>query len=295
MKRRNFIQTAGLAAASALVAPQLLGATRRSETIKSFGFQAFTVRDVIYKDMPGTLKRLRKAGYDYMELFDFSDGKILGKPIAEAKAIFEKSKLQVKSIHTPTGAGERKIPGTLWHEPQRAIDDAATLGAEFIVCPWLMPFERESIDQYKALCEQLNKVGEAAKKSNIQLCYHNHDFEFMELDGEVPMEVILKETDPQYVKIELDIYWARKAEKNPLTFFRQNMGRVPLWHVKDLSLDDGQPMTEIGNGIIDWRQIFGHKNDAGMEYFFVEQDGNFAEDSVSSLETSIKHLKKLVF
>lgn len=287
MKRRNFLQSAALATSAALVAPSALANGLRRERISEFGFQSYTVRDVIMKDMPGTLKRLRKAGYDHMEGFNFGNGKLLGKPIAEAKTILADNKIALKSIHIMTA--------NMGDNMQQTIDEAAELGTEFLVCAYLMPNERESLDQYKALSETFNKFGELSSKAGIQFAYHNHDFEFQELEGEIPMNVILNETDANLLKIELDIYWARRAEVNPLTFFRDNLRRVPLWHVKDLSLSEGNPMTEVGNGIIDWRQIFAHKNDAGMKYFFVEQDANFAEDSLSSLETSIKHLKKLSY
>lgn len=287
MKRRDFIQKAGLATSATLFAPNLVANTYPFEAIKSFGFQSYTVRDVIYKDMPGTLKELGKAGYDYMEGFDFNNGKFLGKPVAETKKIIDDSKISVKSIHimTPNMNGD-------W---ERDVQAASDLGAEFMACAFLMPNERQTLDQYKKLCELLNKSAEVAKSAGIQFAYHNHDFEFQELEGQIPMDVILKETDADLVKVELDIYWARHAGINPLTFFSNNLGRVPLWHVKDLSLDEGQPMTEVGNGIIDWKPIFGHKNDAGLKYFFVEQDRNFATDSITSLKTSIKHLKKLSF
>ncbi|NVK85485.1 MAG: sugar phosphate isomerase/epimerase [Cytophagia bacterium] len=285
MKRRDFIQSAALATSAAFLAPNALANGLKDEKIKEFGFQSYTVRDFIMKDMPGTLKRLRKAGFDYMEGFNFGNGQLLGQPIAEAKKIIEDSKIALKSIHIMTP--------NLGDNMQQTVDDAAELGTEYLVCAFLMPNERQSLDQYKALCEQFNKFSELARKSGIHFAYHNHDFEFQELEGQIPMDIILKETNPDDVKIELDIYWARKAEVNPLTFFRDNHGRVPLWHVKDLALTEGKPMTEVGNGIIDWRQMFGHKKDAGLRYFFVEQDANFAEDSLTSLETSIKYLKKL--
>ncbi len=287
MKRRNFIQKAGLATSAALLAPELIASNIDRETIKSFGFQSYTVRDVIYKDMPGTLKTLGKAGYDFMEGFDFNNKKFLGKPVPETKSIIADSKIALKSLHimTPNMNGD-------W---EKDVQAAADLGSEYLVCAYLLPNERQSIDQYKKLCELLNKSAEVAKSAGIQFAYHNHDFEFQELEGQIPMDVILKETDADLVKIELDIYWTRHAEQNPLSFFRDNMGRVPLWHVKDLALTEGKPMTEVGNGVIDWKQIFGHKSDAGMKYFFVEQDANFAEDSLSSLKTSIKYLKRLYY
>lgn len=293
MKRRDFIQKTGLATAGLMASSSLMANMKEEEIIKRFGFQAYTVRDVIYKDMAGTLKSLRKAGYNYMELFDFQEGKLLGKPLKEAKAIIDKSKIKVRSIHVATGAGG-KISGTLNHEFQRAVDEAAELGAEYIVIPYLTEDERKTLDQYKALADQLNKAGETCQKSGLQVAYHNHEFEFVELEGQVPYDVLLK-TDPFLVKMELDLYWTRFAGKNPLTLFREHRGRFPLWHVKDLSIDEGQPMTEVGNGIIDWEQLFRQQKNAGLHYFFVEQDANFAVNSVESLKTSIKHLKKLTF
>lgn len=293
MKRRNFLQSAALAGSAAMVAPSALAEGLRRERISEFGFQAYTVRDVIYDDMAGTLKTLRKAGYDFMEGFDFGDGKLLRKPIKEAKEILEDQKMGVKSLHVMTGAMAPDMKGTMINDWQMAVDDAAELGAEYIVCAYLMDFERENIDQYKELSELFNKCGETAKKAGLQFAYHNHDFEFQTLDGQMPMDVILAETEEDLVKIELDIYWARHAEQNPIKFFRDNYQRVPLWHVKDLSLEDGKPMTEVGNGIIDWKQIFRHKKDAGMKYFFVEQDRNYQKNSLESLQTSIKYLKKM--
>lgn len=292
MKRRDFIQKASLASAGVMATSPLLSHSFDDGVIKTFGFQAYTVRDVIYQDMAGTLKTLKKAGYDHVELFDFQAGKILGKPIQEAKAILKKSKIDVKSIHVPTGSGDKKISGTINHEFQRAIDDAKELGAEYLVCPYLNPSERKNIDQYKKLAELLQKSGEMCARSGLGFAYHNHEFEFQEMDGEIPFDILL-DTDPSAVQIELDIYWTRFAEQNPLTIFKENSGRVALWHVKDLSLDEGKPMTELGNGIIDWKQIFKHKEESGMKYFFIEQDRNFANNSLDSLATSLKYLKKL--
>jgi len=295
MKRRDFIEKTSLATAGLLTSSGLISKALDEDIVKAFGFQAYTVRDVIYDDMAGTLKSLRKAGFSYMELFDFQEGKILGKPIAEAKKIIDKSKLKVKSIHVPTGGtGNKKVSGTLNHEFQRAVDDAAELGAEYLVCPYLQAEERKSIDQYKVLAELLQKCGEMCQKSGLGFAYHNHEFEFEKLQGQIPFDILL-ETDPYFVKLELDIYWVRYAGLDPINIIRENAGRIPLWHVKDLSLDDDKKMTEVGNGIIDWEQLFRYQAESGMRYFYIEQDNYFAENSVESLKTSIKHMKKMRF
>lgn len=292
MDRRKFIANSVLASAGIAASSKLM-ANPFEDKIKEFGFQAYTVRDVIYNDMAGTLKTLRKAGFDYMEAFDFGNGKLMGQPVAEAKKIIDKSRIDLRSIHVMTGAMAPDMKGTMMNDWQMALDQAAEMGAQYIVCAYLMDFERKSIDQYKELAELFNKCGEAARASGIQFCYHNHDFEFVELDGQIPMDVILSETDMNNVQIELDLYWARFAGVNPLNFFKDNGGRVPLWHVKDLSIKDDNLMTEVGNGIIDWKQLFRHQRDSGMQSFFIEQDRNFEENSLSSLQTSIKYLKKM--
>ncbi|OEK05000.1 sugar phosphate isomerase/epimerase family protein [Roseivirga misakiensis] len=295
MKRRDFIGKTSLATAGLMTAPSLVSKALEDDIVKVFGFQAYTVRDVIYDDMAGTLKTLRKAGFSYMELFDFQEGKLLGKPIAEAKKIIEKSKIKVKSIHVPTGAAKgQNVSGTMRVDFQRAIDDAAELGAEYLVCPYLTADERKTIDQYKELAELLQKCGEMCQKSGLGFAYHNHEFEFEKLQGQIPYDIIL-ETDPYYVKLELDMYWVRYSGLDPINLIRENAGRIPMWHVKDLALDDAKSMTEVGNGIIDWPQLFRYRAESGMRYFYIEQDRNFASNSVDSLRTSIKHLKKMRF
>lgn len=294
MKRREFVQKSALASAGILASSSLMGAMA-PDKIKEFGVQIYTVRDLIAKDYEGTLKALRKVGFDYCEAFSFGDGKLLGKSIKDAKAAFAKSKLPIRSIHASTGATTPNVSGTMNNDWQRAVDDAAELGARYLVCPYLQTAERENIDQYKRLAELMNKCGETSRKSNIQFLYHNHEFEFEELGGQIPYDIILKETDPYWVKMELDIYWARFADKDPIRMFRDNPNRFPLWHVKDMDISEERNMIEVGEGRIDWKQIFTHAQDAGMTSFFIEQDSNWAQDPVSSTAVGLKHLKGLRF
>lgn len=294
MKRREFVQKSALASAGVLATSPLLSAVA-AEKVKEFGVQIYTVRDLISKDYEGTLKSLRKVGFDYCEAFGFGDGKLLGKSIKDAKAAFQNAKLPIRSIHASTGVTTPDVSGTMNNDWQRAVDDAAELGAKYLVCPYLLPQERKNIDQYKRLAELLTKCGETSRKSNIQFLYHNHEFEFQELDGQIPYDIILKETDPYWVKMELDIYWTRYADVDPIKLFRDHPQRFPLWHVKDMDLSDDRNMTEVGKGRIDWKQLFTHKNDAGLMSFFIEQDRNWAVDPVSSTATGLKHIKGLRF
>jgi sugar phosphate isomerase/epimerase len=137
---------------------------------------------------------------------------------------------------------------------------------------FLMPEERTSIAAYKKIAADLNKAGAICKKAGIQLCYHNHDFEFQELEGQIPFDILANETDPGLVKFELDLFWVSKAGKDPIDLFKQYKGRVALWHVKDMDNTPNKNFTEVGSGVIDYARIFKHAKTAGMKHFFVEQD-----------------------
>lgn len=277
------MQKSALATAGALAAPSLMGYA--PEKIAEYGVQLYTVRDVLNKDFGGTLKSLRKIGYDYCESFGFDGTTVLGKSISETKEAHKKAKLPIKSIHI--------LSSVMRGDWQQAVDNAKELGAEYIVLAYLLPDERKTLDQYKALNDLINKCAETSKKSGLQFLYHNHDFEFETLDGQEPYDLMLKQTDSYYVKMELDLYWVRYSDKDPLKMFREYGKRFPLWHVKDMELAETRVMTEVGAGRIDWKQLFAHRTDAGLEGFFVEQDRNWAVDPVASTETSYKFLKAL--
>jgi len=286
MNRRNFVQKSALATAGALAAPSLLSMAEY-EKLKQFGVALYTVRNNLNTDFDGTLKALRKVGFDYCEAFDFEGKTVLGKSIAEAKKSFAKAKLPIKSLHLKQHTMRKG-----WQE---AVDNAAELGAQYMILAWLSPEERKSIDQYKELIDLINKSAEVSNKSGIQFLYHNHEFEFETVDGQVPYDLILGQTDKNLVKMELDIYWTRFADQDPLKLFRENRGRFPLWHIKDMVIDEDRKMTEVGAGRIDWRQIFAHAQEAGMQGFYVEQDGNWTVDPISSTQAGYKHLKGLRF
>jgi sugar phosphate isomerase/epimerase len=141
------------------------------------------------------------------------------------------------------------------------------------------------------VAEQLNKAGEGCKRNGIQLCYHNHDFEFVAQENKHPYEVLLNDTDKNLVKMELDLYWVTKAGHDPVTLFNQHPGRFPLWHVKDMDKSAEHSFTEVGNGTINFKNIFKHADKAGLKYFFVEQDKT-PGSPFDSITQSISYIKK---
>jgi sugar phosphate isomerase/epimerase len=282
MKRRTFLQTTSAVALGTLAFPQFLTELKKVGTV---GIQLYTVRDAMQKDLMGTLQKVAQIGYKDVELAGYNKGKFYGKTPTEFKKILDDLGLKTTSTHMGLNVLKEG-----WQE---AVDGAATLGETYIVCPFVPKSEFDTADKYKALAEVLNKSGEIAKKSNIQLAYHNHDFEFDPVNGQLPYDILLKETDADLLKMELDIYWIQFAGKDPLAYFNNHPGRFHLWHVKDMDNTAKRFFTSVGSGVIDWKPIFKAAKKSGLQHFYVEQDAHANNQPMENIEASYKYLKNL--
>ncbi|MBO0359546.1 sugar phosphate isomerase/epimerase [Hymenobacter sp. BT186] len=287
--RRSFVKSAALFSAGVLTSPALFA---KGQT--DIGLQLYTLRDAMQKDPMGTLARVAKMGYTTVEGATYTgSGLFYGMaPAAFAKEL-KKTGLTMPSSHYRLGEElyEGKVTeGTMLHGWDKAVDDAAQVGVKYMVCAYLSESERGSLDHYKYVADQLNKAGERCKKAGIQLCYHNHDFEFMAQDGKMPYDLLLA-TDKELVKMELDLYWATKAGQDPVALFKKHPGRFPLWHVKDMDKTPARNFTEVGNGSIDFKRIFAQSKLSGLKYFFVEQDQT-PGSPFDSIQKSITHIKR---
>ena len=269
--RRSFLKTSAVLSAGLLVAPKLFAYDK-----KYIGLQLYTVRDAMDKDPAGTLAKVAKVGFNSVEAATYTGSELFyGMDGASFAKVLKDNGLSLISSHYRLGEdldNGKPMKGTILNDWNKAVDDAAALGLKYMICAWLSPTERGYLDHYKKIAEDLNTAGETCKKAGIQLCYHNHDFEFIKQDGKYPYEMLLINSDPDLVKMEMDMYWMTKAKQDPITLFNQYPGRFPLWHLKDMDNTPQQMFTEVGNGIIDFKAIFKHANKAGLKYFFVEQD-----------------------
>lgn len=257
---------------------------------KKIGVQLYTVRDLIGKDAKGTIKKVAALGFAEVENFGYN-GKFFGMSAEEYKTFLSDLGLKAASGHYMYGNfGNKQVPGTIIYGWEKAVEDAKKIGQDYMVVAYLMPNERKSLDDYKKIAEDLNKAGELCKKSGIQLCYHNHDFEFETLNGQLPFDILTKETDEKLLKLEIDLYWAVRAGQDPITLFNNHKGRVALWHVKDLDKTEKKNFTEVGNGVIDFATIFKNAKRSGMKHFFVEQDV-CPGDPLDSIKQSIGYIK----
>lgn len=252
------------------------------EELNKVGLQLFTVRDQISKDLVGTLNKCRELGYEEVETAGYANGKLYDKSASEFRKVIDQLGINAVSGHFELQYFQNDI--------SRAVDLAAEVGMKFMVLPWLNPEDRETLDQYKAHAQLLNRTAEVALEKGIQVCYHHHDFEFDEIDGIQPIDVLLKETDPKLVKLELDLYWVAKSGWDPVKFIQLHRGRIPLWHLKDIGKSESQEIADVGEGLLDFKNIFSEANTSGLMHHFVEHDNS--KDPMASIAKSISNLQQ---
>jgi len=279
--RRTFMKNTAVASAAVMTMPSAFANSVMGKP--KIGLGMFTVRDQMAADPKGTLEKIAKIGYKRIEPFGFDGEKVFGMTGKEFKAVIDDLGLEYYSGHVN--------PPVFFEKFEQSLEFMNTVDQKYAAFPWVSPEER-TIDHFKEIAEALNKCGEQAKSAGVTICYHNHDFEFMEIDGQLPMDILTKETDADLVKLELDLYWAVRAGVDPIEFFAKNEGRIPLWHVKDMADTKEKGFAEVGEGTIDFKSIFAKKKLSGMKAFFVEQDQS--DDPLKSIEISYKNLSEKI-
>jgi len=294
-KRRKFLKTAGAIAAGSIILPYGCSPKKPQESgeaaaevaapvkPKDIGLQIYTLRNEIQNDgLEVTMEKVAAKGYKWIEPFGYEGRKFLGKTPAEFKQMLTNLGMTTPSVHSVTEVSSAGGKDAIVDQMKTTAEDALAIGSKYLVWAFLKPEDRTSMDDYKRHIETWNKFGEVCKEAGIQFAYHNHDFEFIEFDGVKAYDVIMKETDPELVKFELDLYWITKSGNDPVEYFQKDPGRFHLWHVKDMYPED-KSFAPVGQGSMDFRRIFEARETSGMKYFFVEQDAT--KDGVSPLDT----------
>ena len=277
--RRKFIKKTSLLTAGSMILP--LSSFKPAKSAP-YGLILYTVRDAMGKDVMGTLEKVASVGYEVVEAAGYSNGLFYGMKPAAFRSAVESFGLKLLSSHA--GVTEENM--------ERTAGDAAEAGLKYVVKP---SFHAETIDDYKRGAESFNKYGEAFQREGIRFGYHNHAFEFEKIDDIIPYDVLLENTDPSVVCMELDLYWIKKGGYEPWEYFEKFPGRFELWHVKDMKEKGKQEFTEVGNGIIDFKKIFFLKDLAGMKNYFVEEDNCKDYPPFESIKISVDYLKKMGF
>jgi sugar phosphate isomerase/epimerase len=290
VNRRHFLSSAA-ATFGALVSWRGLGAAAAAaetpaigERLGRIGLQLYTVRQDLARDLEATLAAVAAIGYQEVEFFSpHSTGR--GSP-REVRAALDRAQLAAPSTHVSSAL--------LYRGWDRHLDAVAALGCRYVVCAGVSPEERRGVRDWHELAAVFNRAGEAARSAGLRFGYHNHDFEFAALEGRVPYDILLSETDPALVRLELDLYWIVKASADPLAYFARWPGRFFAVHVKDMDATSQRGMSDVGAGTIDFARIFAHGRSAGLEHYFVEHDAP-APPAMESARRSYAYLRRLRF
>lgn len=231
---------------------------------KEIYLQLYSVRDDIKGDYAGTVAKMAEIGYTGVETAGYGDGKFYDLSPADFKKSIEDVGMEVLSSHTARALAD-SVAGTNWEETwawwDTAIQAHKEAGMKYIVTPW-MPTPKTLAD-LKAYCDYYNQIGEKCNAAGLRFGYHNHNFEFQEIEGELMYDYMIQNTDPAKVFFQMDVYWVVKGNKNPVDYFNNYPGRFELLHIKD--------ELELGkSGEVDFENIYTNVDKSGAKYMIVE-------------------------
>lgn len=256
LSRRQMLGSSVALGVSTLIAPTIApAATGPKKQVP--GIQLYTVRASMATDVPGTLRAIAGIGYREVEFAGYGD-----HSPQQVRDLLDDLNLKSPSSHVDAV--------TIRDDPLSLIEMATALGNDYLTIAWLNPDDRQSLDDYKRWAETFNHAGEVCRENGIRLAYHNHDFEFLSIDGQVPFDILLSETDPALVDFELDMFWVRKGGQDIVNILNRAPGRFTMAHIKDM--DEQGNMVEVGTGVIDFESILGNEAASGLRHLFVEHD-----------------------
>lgn len=285
VNRRNFLKSASFLTLGGLVAGKaeaLQAATPvRTETTakKSIGLQIYSLGGELTKDVPAGMKQLKQMGYSTLELAGYNNGKINGVDMMEFKKMAEDAGLKITSSHVnpPTGEYTPDTRNTIMEYWKKTADDHAKLGVKYLVQPG-QPRTR-SVEEVAYVCDVFNEAGKIVKAAGIPFGYHNHDFEFAKVvpggtgavfgrhnKGEKIYDLFLKDTDPDLVFFEMDVYWTVIGQNDPVEYMKKYPDRIKLLHIKDRAIL-GQ------SGFMNFEMIFKQVYQIGVKEYYVELEG----------------------
>ena len=284
IQRREFLKTAslltsGLALTS--ISSKLVGCSSAGGSSaglsENFGLQLYTLRDDMPKDPKGVLKQVASFGYKQIEGYEGPQGLFWGMKNTEFKKYVDDLGLNFVSSHCN------------WNEDfERKAGEAAEIGMKYLLCPYLGP--KKELDFYKKATEQFNKNGEIAKKAGIRFGYHNHDYSFKPVEGQLPQDVMMQGSNADTVDFEMDIYWVVAAGQDPVAWFKKYPNRFRLCHVKDRKGDES---VVLGTGTIDFSNILKEGQKEGLRYFIVEQEAYTGTTPLNAAKADADYMKGL--
>lgn len=295
--RRNFLKQGATAVAGTMLLPDVLAGFAKKKGV--VGVQLYSVRDEMNEDPLGTLKQVAAMGYRNVEHASYRNRTFYGYAPLEFRKILDDLGLKMPSGHTvmaPRHWDSAKNDFT--DEWRHTVEDAAVLGQQFVISPWLDQSLRETKDGLIRYMEVFNKSGELCQKSGMKFGYHNHDFEFsQQFDGETVYDLILKNTDPALVMQQLDIGNLYNGGARAIDIVKKWPGRFESLHVKDeiKASDGGEEFesTVLGKGVVNVQEVIDIcRKSGGTLHYIVEQESYQGKTPLECIREDLEQMKK---
>jgi sugar phosphate isomerase/epimerase len=241
--------------------------------------QLYTLREQMKDDFAGAIRAVGAMGYDGVQFAGYG-----GLSAEQMRQLLAESGLKPAGTHTGLDILENRLDDEIAYN--------LAIGNRWVICPALPEARRRDLAGWRQVAASLDQIGRRCRERGLLLGYHNHAFEFPPIpDGGTTrgIDVILNETDPQYVFWEPDVYWVHKGGANPAAMIRQYAGRVPITHLKDVTKDERATFAEVGEGGLDWPAILRASQDAAVEWHCVEQD-RCDRPPIESVRISLRNL-----
>jgi sugar phosphate isomerase/epimerase len=267
--------------ASLAAVPSLKRLVARSDRLDRIGLALFTVRPLVARDFERTLQQVAEIGYRDLDMYIYE----AHRTPKETRSALDAAGLTCTSARVAGAA--------LYRGWDRSLDAAQVLGARWITLANLAYEERLALIDYRELADVFNRVGAAANDRGLRFCYHSHDFELERTDGQIPLDVLLASTDPELVKLQMDVYWMIHGGRDPVAMMRQLGGRVASLHLKDMDGTAERGITTVGSGRIDFAPILAAARHAGIRDFYVEEDA--PRDPLAAARSAYSYLASLSF
>ncbi len=257
--RREFIRNGSLITAGTILLPSFV---LKKSKMKP-GLQVYSVRNQLTENFEETMKQVSKVGYKYIEGYGLdTDGMFLKNINASHYAnVIKDLGMELKSTHCSYCSADKAV---------KMVDAAKETGMDYLIIPSIPGKLRETLDQWKEIAENFNKLGEICNNVGLKFAYHNHSFEFQKIDGVIPQELLIESTDADLVAFEADLFWVTNGGYDPVKLIEKYPDRIKLFHVKDATADMEE--TTVGSGIINFEEIFNAGKNHALEYYFIEDE-----------------------
>jgi sugar phosphate isomerase/epimerase len=259
--RRNFLAALGLGATSLACAPAVRANALPSRRLRRVGLQLYSLRDDAKRDLERTLADIAAAGYNDVELLGSMGN--FGMPPARLRTVLDRVGLRAPSTH---------VGGAVVDDLDRQLDDAQTLGHEYLIVASLPIAGRPTLDDYRRWADRLNDAGRRARARNVWIGFHNHAGDFARIDGAVPYDLLAERTEPSLVRLQLDTGNLAMAGLDPLDYMKRFGPRYWSFHIKDVPRLGADHDVDLGTGVIDFRRLLASIDDIDQKLLFVEQE-----------------------